>query len=98
LKAGTINPEFAARLAYGLRTGTVIGNLTAKQAKGLTGATTGNLAAVRRANRPVGPRVLYRSKLSTTGIDAIVTKIGEEKVLASLDRLTAPALVAGRVI
>jgi hypothetical protein len=100
LKAGTINPVIAARLAYDLNTGhVIISRLTAKQARMLTGAKCADLAAVRREMRSTNgngkhARVLYRHDLTDIDIDTVVTKIGAEKVMQSLDRLTKPYAVA----
>jgi len=98
LKAGTIPPEFAARLAYDMQTGTVVvGQLPARWARAMTGATRAGLAAERRAHRRGngngGPRVLYRRHdLSDEIVDTIVHQVGTERMMAALDRATHPAV------
>jgi len=98
LKAGTVQPGFAAWLAYRMQSGAVfLHHLTAQQACALTGATCADLAAERRKHRSAngnGRRVLYRRAATDNDIDAVVTKLGTEKVLAALDRITRPSLVA----
>jgi hypothetical protein len=98
LKTGAISPDFAARLAYDLNTGHLaVSRLTAKQSRWLTGATCADLARVRREMRATNGnsnggngRVLYRHDVADSDVDAIVTKVGAERVMASLDRLTKP--------
>jgi hypothetical protein len=97
LKAGTIPPDFAAKLAYGMQTGAVVvGKLPAKWARMMTGATRAGLAAERRAHRQGssngGPRVLYRHDLSDETIDTVVHQVGIERLMAVLDRATHPAV------
>jgi hypothetical protein len=94
LKEGTLSPELAARLAYDLNTGHVaVSKLPAKWSRMMTGATVAGLASVRRTLRATngnGHRVLYRRNPSDADIDTVVAKIGPDKVMASLDRLTKP--------
>ena len=98
IKAGTLKPDFAAWLAYRLQIGEVLlHHLTARQARQVTGATCADLAAERRKNRRVngnGCRVLYRRNPSDTDIDTIVARLGADRVLAALDRITTPTLSA----
>jgi hypothetical protein len=101
LKAGTIAPDVAARLAYGLQTGAVIvSKLPARWARAMTGATRAGLAAERRAHRQDngngGPRVLYRHDLSDETIDTVVHQVGIERLMAALDRATHPAVTINR--
>jgi hypothetical protein len=96
LKAGDIKPEYAAKLAFELQTGTVIlGHLSARQARAVTGATRSGLAAERRSHRPVkGQRVLYRSNPSDADIDKVVARVGADRIMRALDRYTQPSLLA----
>ena len=102
LKAGTIPPNFAAKLAHAMQTGAVVvGKLPAKWARMMTGATRAGLAAERRAHRQGtrgqgngngGPRVLYRHDLSDEIVDTVVHQVGIERLMAALDRATHPAV------
>jgi hypothetical protein len=93
LRHGKLGPEDRGQLALRLQTGMVrLGKLTARQARWLTGATVRDLAAVRRAQRPGNNgRVLYRRDPSDVEVDRVVAAIGADKILRSLDRMTAPA-------
>jgi hypothetical protein len=99
-KMGLIPPVFAARLADALQVGTVVlSDLTDKQACAVVGATVAGLAAVRRERRKHrattnGTRVLYRRAQTDGDVDAVVAKIGADRVMQSLDRITRPTLVA----
>jgi len=94
LKAGTVTPDFTAWLAYRLQVGGAwLHHLTAKQARQVTGAICADLAAERRKNRPAngnGKRVLYRRNPTEADVDAIVAKLGPDKVMQALDRMTKP--------
>jgi hypothetical protein len=95
LKTGTIPADWQARLALRLQEGAVfLHHLTAKQARQVTGAKCADLAAERRKHRQANGdgkrRVLYRGKVSDSDIDAVVAKLGPDKVMAALDRLTKP--------
>jgi hypothetical protein len=101
LKAGTMYPDVAAHLAYALEVGTVVASkLPAKWARMMTGATRGELAAVRRAHRRArqrtngngGSRVLYRHDVSDEIVDTIVDQVGVERLMAALDRATHPTI------
>jgi hypothetical protein len=96
LKAGDIKPEYAAKLAFELQTGTVIlGHLTARQARQVTKATRSGLAAERRAHQPVkGPRVLYRCNPTDADIDKVIARVGADRIMKALDRYTQPSLLA----
>ena len=98
LRAGVIDPDFAARLAYRLQVGTVVvGDFTDKQSRLLTGASRAELAAVRRKHRQAngnGKRVLYRRYPTDSDIDAVVAKIGADRVMKALDRYTQPQMFA----
>jgi hypothetical protein len=100
LKVGTFTPDGRARLALRLQDGSAfLHHLTAKQARQLTGAKVCDVAAARRAERPVNgngkhARVFYRHDLLDGDIDTIVAKIGPDKVMAALDRLTKPRCAA----
>jgi hypothetical protein len=97
LRKGTVDPVYRAQLALKLQRGEVlIGNLTAKQARWLTGTDVTVLAVMRRAIPPASrpratsTRVTYRSKLSDSDLDLLVNKAGHGRVLAALDRVTQP--------
>jgi hypothetical protein len=95
LKAETIPPAWRARLALRLQDGSLfLHHLTAEQARQITGARVSELAAARRAERPVNGnghvRVLFRNVLADGDIDAIVAKVGAERMMAALDRATKP--------
>jgi hypothetical protein len=105
-KMGVITPDFAARLAYGLQVGRfAVGDFTDKQSRLLTGASRADLAAVRRSarrkhrqHRANGngqhARVLYRRDPTDSDVDAIVAKIGADRVMKALDRHTQPQMFA----
>jgi hypothetical protein len=100
LRKGLIESEHRARLAYELQIGKLqIVDLTAKQARVLTDASAAGLAAERRKHRPSGNgngkrRMLYRRAVTNVDIDAVVHELGIAKVMAALDRATAPHAVA----
>jgi hypothetical protein len=89
-----------ARLALQLQRGeVVIGNLTAKQARQLVGISVDVLAAARQVmpaaprprTRTVRNRVTYKRDLSEGDVERLIAQLGEERVLAALDRVTQPA-------
>jgi hypothetical protein len=99
MKSGTLSPDIAARLAYDINVGNIaVVKLPAKLSRMMTGTTVAGLAAERRKNKPVNGngkhRVLYKNTLTDSDIDSVVTKIGPEKVMQSLDRITRPVAIA----
>jgi hypothetical protein len=97
LKAGAIPPDWRARLALRLQDGsTFLHHLTAKQARQVTGARVGDLAAARRAERPNDNgtdnlrRVLFRNNPTDSDVDVIVAQVGTERLMDALDRATKP--------
>jgi hypothetical protein len=99
MKAGTVEPGFADWLAYKLQVGEVfVHHLSARQARALTGARCADLAAVHRANRRSNGRngngskrrVFYRRVASDADLDGVIQKLGPNKVMQALDRLTKP--------
>jgi hypothetical protein len=98
LKNGTVQPDFAAWLAFKLQSGEAhVHHLTAKQARALTGASRAGLAAERRKNRRANgnggngkqERLFYRRSPSDTDLDAAVAQHGP-RLMAALDRATKP--------
>jgi hypothetical protein len=78
-----------ARLAADLANGTaLIWPLTIKQAASLARVPALDVAKYRHNGN--GKRVLYRREVGDSDIDAVIAKLGPEKVMAALDRYTAP--------
>jgi hypothetical protein len=102
LRKGTIDVVHLARLALQLQRGeVVIGNLTAKQARQITGIDVTVLAAMRRIAPPAPRlrkarnRVTYRRELSDNDLDQLIDEAGHGRVLAALDRVTRPVVING---
>jgi hypothetical protein len=98
LKAGTVQPGLAAWLAYEFQAGgAYLHHLTAKQARWLTGAKCADLAAERRKHRQTngnGKRVLYRLAPTDSDLDAVIAKLGADRIMKALDRYTQPQMFA----
>jgi len=97
LKAGKLPSDWRARLALRLQEGAVfLHHLTARQARLLTGAKVGDVAAARRVERPNGNgtdnlrRVLFRNNPTDSDVDVIVAQVGTERLMDALDRATKP--------
>ena len=102
LRKGTMDPVYRAQLALRLQRGeVVIGNLTAKQARQITGTDVTVLAAMRRITPPTPRprearnRVTYRRELTDNDLDRLIDKAGHGRVLAALDRATRPVVING---
>jgi hypothetical protein len=98
-RMGLITPDFAARLAHALQVGAVVvGNFTPTQACAVTGTTVASLASVRRKHRQANgnghARVLYRREVSEADIDAVIAKLGADRIMKALDRYTQPQMFA----
>jgi hypothetical protein len=100
----SLSPTFLALLANELMSGTaVVSHLTFEQAKAVTGASTGYLTTVRRLTpeqleqvkrEPASLSPFHNKREMTDAeIERRIVKMGIEKVLAAIDRLTAPPVL-----
>jgi hypothetical protein len=106
LKQG-LNPRHCALLALELEQGTaILHHLTPRQAQKVTRANQRDVAALRRATAEESAQVKLgllslaelRNRTARAPTDATVdrtiTKLGADRVLQALDRITQPTLVA----
>jgi hypothetical protein len=88
LRRGEIKPEHRARLAEDWRTGRLhVTAPTSAQSRRFMGATVADVAAERRLAREQRRR---DGRLNDADVDRIVERVGADKVLAAIDRLTRP--------
>src|SRR5262249_22090262 len=110
LKSGRITPAFAALLAVDMERGEIdVSYLTAKQARVMTGASAGYIAAAKRLTPEQREQVkrgqvtlssLHNAKRTPTddAIDRYIAKVGADRVWQAFERYTQPILFANEAV
>jgi hypothetical protein len=100
LRRGDLCPTHKALLAFGLQSGElVLHHLTRLQACAVTTASAGYVATLSKATTAEIEAVkrgelrlnaLHKKPLTDAQVERLIMKIGAERIMAALDRLTMP--------